>query len=98
MLKKGEAVENDRFKVELIKTIAPIRCAEPFAENDLIPRAVLRLYKADNKQPILNVEVTKGATSRLINYNFLVNDYGVGTIFVREINTKDEWVWFELWK
>jgi hypothetical protein len=97
LLTKGESVENGSFGVELVKTIVRMKCSDAFAENDIIPRAVLRFYKVPGRQTILELEVISGSTELLANYNFPVPEYGVDSVHVREINTKDEWIWFELW-
>ena len=98
VLNKGEDVDNGRLGVELVKIIPRKRCHDLSAENDTIPRALMKFYRAKDHQPIGEIEVTKGASSRLVNYNIPVDGYGVDAVFVREINTKDEWIWFELLK
>lgn len=97
ILKKGESTENGKFGVELIKTIASEKCSGPFAENDITPRAVVRIYEVANKRTLAEIKVRDGTSSRLININFPTTEYGVGGIFPYAINTKDEWIWFELW-
>ena len=54
-LRKGEKIDNGHFGVELIKTVAPQKCYEPFAENILIPHAVLRFYEVSTKRTILEM-------------------------------------------
>ena len=98
LLRKGESVENDKFGVELVKTIVPKRCSDAWAENDINPRALIRFYEVPGKRVIHEIEVRKGSSLRLPNSDVPITKYGIDTISVREINTRDEWVWFELWK
>lgn len=96
VMKKGESVENGKFGLTLIKTVPPINCT--FRENDdNIVRAVLRIYDVQSKRTLVDVELADGSTNRLINYKFPIEKYGLDTIFTQEINTKDEWIWIELW-
>src|SRR5216117_3572088 len=44
VLKNGQPIENGDIGIELIKTVAPVKCYEPFAERDLFPKAVVRFY------------------------------------------------------
>ena len=95
LIKKGQSVENGRLGVELISTIAPRKCSDPGAEQDLFPKAVVRFYAVPSKQTLAEVEIRRSTSTSL---HSPVTDYGVNAIFAREINTKDGWVWFELWK
>jgi hypothetical protein len=98
LLKEGESVDNGLIGVELTKVRAPQKCNEPFAENLVIPHASLRFFDVKSKQTILETLARQGATERLINSDFPAEKYGVGSVLVREINTREKWVWFELTK
>jgi len=93
VLRKGQSIENDKIGVELIKTIAPVKCNEPFAEQDLVPKALVRFYAIPGKQTLLEVEVRKGTSSRVDS-----PVEGINAIFVHDISTKDGWVWLEFLK
>lgn len=95
LLKKGQSAENDKIGVELIKTIAPRKCSDPWAEQDLFPKALVRFYAVPGKQTLVEVEIRKNTSTSL---HPPVTEYGVNAIFAHDINTKEEWVWFELWK
>ncbi|SRR6266446_1579316 len=95
VLKKGQSIDNGKIGVELLKTIAPVKCYEPFAEQDLFPKAVVRFYALPSKETLLDVEVRKQTSNGLKQP---VSDYGINAIYVRDINTKDGWLWFELWR
>jgi len=98
LLRKHQSIENDKFGVELVETITPKRCSDPWAEDDVTPRVVMRFYEVPGKRVILETKIRKQANLRLIDVDFPSARYGVGAISVRDINTRDEWVWFELWK
>src|SRR5262249_17605345 len=98
LLRNGESVENGMFGVQLVETITPKRCSDPWAEDDVTPRALIRFYEVPSKHVILETKVRKQANLRLVDFDFPASKYGVGAISVREINTRDKWVWFELWK
>jgi len=95
VLKKGQSIENGKIGVELIKTIAPVKCYERFAEQDLFPKAVVRFYAIPGNETLLEVEVRKSTSNSL---QPPVADHGINAIFARDINTKDGWLWFELWR
>ena len=95
VLRKGQSIDNGKIGVELIKTLPPIKCYEPSAEQDLFPKAVVRFYLVPSGDTLLEVEIRKQTSNRL---EAPVSDYGINGIFAREINTKDGWVWFELWR
>lgn len=95
LIKKGQSVENESLGVELISTIAPRKCSDPGAEQDMFPKAVVRFYAVPSKQTLAEVQIRKSTSTSL---HLPVTDYGVNAIFAREINTKDGWIWFELWK
>ena len=97
-LRKGEKIDNGHFGVELIKTVAPQKCYEPFAENILIPHAVLRFYEVSTKRTILEIDAPRHSNQRLVSFGFPLNSYGVDSVLVNEVNTRDAWVWFELLK
>ena len=98
LLRKHQSVENDKFGIELVETITPKRCSDHFGEDDVTPCVVMRFYEVPGKRVILETKIRKQANLRLIDVNFPTEIYGVSAISVREINTRDEWAWFELWK
>jgi hypothetical protein len=77
MLKKGESIDNGKIGVELLKTIAPAKCYEPFAEQDLFPKAVVRFYALPSKETLLEIEVRRQTSNSLKQP---VSDYGINTI------------------
>jgi hypothetical protein len=97
VLKKGEPVENGRFGLELIKTVSPQKCKGYMAEGVPNPLATIRIYDVKTKRTLVEVEISNHSSRRLISFGFPVSEYGLDTLFAREINTKDEWVWIELW-
>ena len=98
LLKKGQSVDNGKFGVELVRTIAPQKCYELSAENILIPHAVLRFYELPSKRTLIEIDASRHTNHRLMDFNFPVDKYDVDSVLIDEINTKEEWVWFELLK
>lgn len=94
---KDHPVEGEKLGIALIKTSPAMRCSNPWTEPPNSPEATVRFYRVADKAVLLELPIYKGNT-RLINFAFPIEEYGVDTISIHEINTKDEWVWFDLWK
>jgi hypothetical protein len=93
VLKKGESTENHIIGVQLVETVKGRSCSGTESTG---PSALVRFYRVSDQQTLLEIQLTAGNT-RLINFNRpLVEEYGVDTIFMRGINTQDNWIWFEL--
>ncbi len=93
LLTKASSVENARVGIELKEIIKGRTCR---GTESVGPKAIVRFYRVSDKESIGELELTQGNT-RMINFNrSLVEDYGVDTIAVRAINTKDGWLWFEV--
>ena len=93
LLRKGQPMENDDLGIELVKTIAFQECSDPGAENDPFPGAFLRFYSVPSKKTLVEVEIRKSTSASIHS----ISKRQVNAIFAREINTKDPWVWIELW-
>lgn len=93
VLTKNSTIENTRVGIELKEIVAGRSCR---GTESVWPKAVVRFYRVADKHTLVELELTQGNT-RLINFNrSLVADYGVDTVSVRAINTKDGWIWFDL--
>lgn len=93
VLHKGESIDNHSVGVQLVDTTKGRTC---YGTESTGPSAVVRFYSVSDQQTILEIRLTPGNT-RLISFNRpLVEEYGLDTIFIRGINTKDGWIWFEL--
>lgn len=97
LLKEGESVENGKLGVQLLKIITPTKCSDPFAENDLIPKATLRIFDVQTNQTLLQVTVKNHTSYRLINDGFNSKKYKLDGLFPKDINTTEKWIWLELW-
>jgi len=95
VLRKGESINNGRIAIELQDTIRAKTCR---GTESTRPGAIVRFYRVADGQVMLQIEMGPGNT-RLINFNpDLPNKYDLDTISISEINTVDQWVWFEVWK
>jgi hypothetical protein len=95
LLQKGEATEHGGLGIQLIDTIQGKECR---GTESMGPSAVVRFYRTTTKEKILEIELRK-ANTQLINFNpALVEEYGISTISITEVNTREGWIWFELWK
>ena len=93
VVKKGEAIDNHNVAIEVLGITQGRSC---FGTESTGPSARLRFSKVADRQTILEIDLTAGNT-RLISFNrSLVEEYGLDTISIRGINTKEGWVWFEL--
>ena len=95
VLNQGESVEHANLGITIIKTIPSQKCSDPWAEQPSPSRAMLRIYRLPEKRLLLEGEFSPGNT-RLISFNFPVDEFGIDSILVKEINSKDQWVWFEV--
>ena len=95
LLKKGEATEDGGLGIQLIDTIQGKECR---GTESMGPSAVVRFYRTTTKEKILEIELRKTNT-QLINFSpALVEGYRISTISITEVNTREGWIWFELWK
>lgn len=97
VLKKGESVDNGRFGIKLVETIPDQKCVIIEGPSHL-PKATVQFYRVSDKQVLLEIDLPKANTSFMSFHPSIVEDYGINTISIREINTKDGWIWFELWR
>jgi hypothetical protein len=96
-LRKRESSHNDRVGVEVIDIIKPQAGAEGYAG---MRKVVLRFYSAADKRTLCESTFTEGGTSMGNGppYAHCGPDLGLSAISVYAINTKDNWVWFDLRK
>lgn len=93
VLTKASSIENAKVGIELKEMIKGRTCR---GTESVGPKAIMKFYRVADRQTLAELELSQGNT-QLINFSpSLVEDYGVDTIAVRAINTKDSWVWFEL--
>jgi hypothetical protein len=93
VLKKGESIDNHNVAVQLVEITKGRSCV---GTESSAPSARVRFFRVSDKRTILEIDLTAGNT-RLINFNrSLVDEYGLDTISIRGINTKDGWLWFEV--
>jgi len=97
VLKKGETVDNGSFGVKLIDTIPDQNCFITEGPSHL-PKATMQFYRVSDKQVLLEIDLPKANTSFMSFRPSIVEEYSINTISIREINTKEGWIWFELWK
>ena len=95
LLQKGEATEDRGLGIQLIETIQGKECRGTESTG---PAAVVRFYRAATKEKILEIELKKANTNLITFSPALVEAYGISTISITEVNTKERWLWFELWK
>ncbi len=94
VLNRGDSVNNGRVGVKLINTIQARACRGTESAG---PSATVQFYRVSDKKIIWESDLPKGNTS-FISFNPSLVEYGLGTISIHEINTKEGWIWFELWK
>ena len=97
LLGKGDSSHNDKIGVEVMDIIKPQTGAEGYAG---MKKVVLRFYSAVDKRTLCEATFTEGGTA-LGNgppYPHCKPEVGLSAISVNAINTKDNWVWFDLRK
>ena len=95
LLTRTKPVEGEKIGIELKDVKKGNNCA---GTESFGPKAVVRLYRIPDKQTLLELQLTEGNT-RLVSLNRAVaEDSGIDAIAVRAINTKDGWVWFEIYE
>jgi len=96
-LHKGESSDNGNIGVEVVDVVKPQPGAEGYAG---MRKVVLRFYQAADKRTICEATFTEGGTA-IGNgppYPHCKPDLGLSAISVNAINTRDNWVWFDLRK
>lgn len=95
LLTKTTPVEEQTYGIELKDVIRGRNCQ---GTESVGPKALVRLYRLPDKETLMELELTEGNT-RIITFNRSVAEtYNLDTIAVRAINTKDAWVWFEIYE
>jgi hypothetical protein len=96
-LHKGSLSDNGSIGVEVVDVVKPQAGAEGYAG---MPKVVLRFYRPADKQIICEATFTEGGTSMGNGppYPHCKPDVGLSAISVNAINTKENWVWFDLRK
>ena len=97
LLHKGESSDNGKLGVKVIDIVAPQPGAEGYAGE---PKVVLQFYRPSDKQILCEATFAEGGTVIGTGppYPHCTADVGLSAISVSAINTKDNWVWFDLRK
>lgn len=96
-LHKGDSSDNGRIGVNVLDVIAPLPDAEGYAG---MSKVVLQFYKPSDKQVLCEAIFTEGGTLMGVGppYPHCKPEVGLTAISINAINTKDNWVWFDLRK
>ena len=98
VLNKGESTDNGELGVKVVDIIAPKPCSEGYASE---PKVVLQFYRPSDGK-VLCDEAIFGEGGTFMGtgppYPHCKPDLGLSAISVNAINTKDNWVWFDLRK
>lgn len=98
VLKKGESSDNGELGVKVIDIIAPKPCADGYAG---MSKVVLSFYRPSDKKVLCDEAIfTEGGTSMGTGppYPHCTPEVGLSAISVNAINSKEDWVWFDLRK
>jgi hypothetical protein len=98
VMNKGESTDNGELGVKVLDIIAPKPCSDGYAG---MPKVILSFYRpSDNKVLCDEAIFTEGGTSMGTGppYAHCTPEVGLSAISVNAINTKDNWVWFDLRK
>jgi hypothetical protein len=97
VLKVGEATDNGKLQVKVVELIAGDPCAEygSYAHQDKVKLQFVNL--ADKKILCEETCVQGGSTTLLSDRcRYIPNVFGVAAIYVKSINIKEKWAYFEL--
>jgi len=98
VMNKGESTDNGELGVKVVDIIPPKPCSEGYAA---MPKVVLSFYRPSDGKVLCDEAIfTEGGTSMGTGppYPHCKPDVGLTAISVNAINTKDNWVWFDLRK
>ena len=98
VLSKGESTDNGKLGVKVVDIIPPKACSEGYAA---MPKVVLSFYRPSDGKVLCDEAIfTEGGTLMGTGppYPHCKPDVGLSAISVNAINTKDNWVWFDLRK
>ena len=97
VLHKGESSDNGKLGVKVLDIVAPKSGSEGYASE---PKAVLQFYTPSEKKILCEATFTEGGTVMGTGppYPYCGPEVGLSAISVNAINTKDNWVWFDLRK
>jgi hypothetical protein len=90
-LHKGESSDNGKLGVRVLDIVAP----RPGSDSE--PKVVLQFYKPSDKKVLCEATFAEGGTVMGDGYHCGL-DVGLSAISVNTINTKDNWVFFDLRK
>jgi hypothetical protein len=95
VLRKGESTEKGELGVRVVDIIPPQPCSEGYASE---PKAVLRFYEPASGKVLCEATFAPGGTvvGEGPPFPYCTPEVGLSAISVNAINTKDNWVWFDL--
>ena len=96
VLNKGESTESEKLGVTLVDIKPSVLCKGPLSEpsNSQIK---LRFYKPSNRQVLCEATVFGGSSGSIsANLDCPNKSELPMSLYIRNFNTKDEWIWLEL--
>lgn len=99
LLKQGEATDNGTLQVRLVRVVAPHWLAEPGSYASTA-KGQFQFVKVSDGKVLCNIEAPLGNTL-FGSAGFCENqldDFNVRAIYVKAVNTQDNWVYFHLVK
>ena len=94
MLREGESTDNGKFGIKIVSI--PPRKRQPLFEEPPPPEAVIRFYRVADQQVLCERTIMPGNGRMDTWCPYLSSDFGIDVMGVREINTVERWVWFDL--
>lgn len=97
VLKSGDTSDNGKVQVKVVGLIAGNSCAEygSYAQQDKVRLQFIDLI---NKKVVCEETYVQGGSTTLFSgpCASLPNDFGIAAVYIKAVNIKDGWVYFEL--
>lgn len=94
VLNKGESTDNGKIGVTVVDII-PSKCKTLFSEPSE-PRVKLRFYELPDKQILCEDDFAVGGGTNLRSSTICGSNFPIASVSIHAINTKDNWVSFDL--
>lgn len=92
VLNKGESSDNGKIGVTVLDVIPPDQCAHPNTYHGS-PKAVLRFFRPSDGLVFCEFTAVGDNTNSILDCN---PSAGISVIGMNAINTKEQWVYFDL--